>query len=373
MKTIAAVVMSGFLFPTGIVGSGLDQVEVRKIDGVNHILNADKPLKGTVVLEADKIIEIDPYQQPEVGMKFFHIARDESGLIILYDPNTSEAHRYSSRGEYLGPLFKKGQGPGEFSDGIQAQICNGEIWVSDANKVAWFDRNGRYLGETKLGQHADCFVDKDLFFRSERTRDTESIVLERFFGPGDPRNTTTEYFRGSGVGMHRDPAGNRSFANIWVTPGGRFIFDPVNRRFYGGMNNAYQIQVKNLQNETLFVIEKPHRAIKLSRKDKEKICYVRSPADNWKIDICPDVMVVSRGFRLLPNGYLGVLRFTSIEESEYDVFDAEGKFVYVLKHPKDVPFDRMIFHRTGFAVVLEREDGLVYADYRVRNLPEIFK
>ncbi len=46
-----------------------DKIEFKTIDGVPHVFNPAKPLKGTIKLEVERTRTIDPYEQPEVGMR----------------------------------------------------------------------------------------------------------------------------------------------------------------------------------------------------------------------------------------------------------------------------------------------------------------
>lgn len=128
-----------------LVGCGKkaeEQVQIVLIDGIRHIKNPVTPLKGTVVLEVEKITEINPYEQEEVGLKSLNSVRDEDGEVILFDINNSEAERFANDGEYLGSLFQKGQGPGEFTDMslLYVRFMNGEIWVTGRQKLAKFDK-----------------------------------------------------------------------------------------------------------------------------------------------------------------------------------------------------------------------------------------
>ena len=42
------------------------EVLVEVVEGVRHIMNPETPLKGTVVLELEKKLEINPYEHEEV-------------------------------------------------------------------------------------------------------------------------------------------------------------------------------------------------------------------------------------------------------------------------------------------------------------------
>jgi len=63
-----------------------------------------------------------------------------------------------------------------------------------------------------------------------------------------------------------------------------------------------------------------------------------------------------------------------IETVEVDIFDQEGRYVYIMKPPQGVSLDWVKFYNFGFAIKETKEDGLeVYAEYKIKNLPDIFR
>jgi hypothetical protein len=58
------VILIGFLvFCFSASLQAQDRIEVKKIDGIPHILNPAKPLKGTVQLEAEKVLTINEMRE----------------------------------------------------------------------------------------------------------------------------------------------------------------------------------------------------------------------------------------------------------------------------------------------------------------------
>ncbi len=88
--------------------SGGGQVDLKTVDGIQHVLNPAKPIKGFVKLELEKVREIDPYAISDLNLKFMYCARADDGSVVLFDPNYGEAGRFSSEGKFLGRLFSKG-------------------------------------------------------------------------------------------------------------------------------------------------------------------------------------------------------------------------------------------------------------------------
>ena len=370
--------MSSILICLVFIGAGLtmgqDKVEVKMVAGIPHVLNPANPLKGIISIEVEKILEIDPYKIEDVGMRMIFFARNGDGSVILYDPNSVEARRFNSKGEHLGLLFRKGQGPGEFwqGPGVNIFFMNNQIWAFNLVKLAKYDKEGLFLEDKKLRSEPVILVNNDLCFIRDRRMDTEKIELTSLDPGKENSSPAIVFFQAEKVGMHRSPDGKRGFANIWVTPSVNFTYDQASQTFYGALNTEYKIHQKNLMGETVAVIEKPHKNVKLSRKDKEQMLHIRDASDNWKYDACPDYLVAISGLAVLPSGYLAVERFTSVQEREIDVFDPKGQYVYVLKLPEGIRLDKTQFFRSGIAAILERNESYIYADFKVKNLPEIF-
>ena len=71
------------------------EVWVEAIEGVRYVMNLETPLKGTVLLEVEKRLEIDPYEHEEVGLRHFQAVKDTDGEVILFNVNDAEAERFT--------------------------------------------------------------------------------------------------------------------------------------------------------------------------------------------------------------------------------------------------------------------------------------
>ena len=87
-------------------------------------------------------------------------------------------------------------------------------------------------------------------------------------------------------------------------------------------------------------------------------------------DAFPDKLVALAALRSLPHGWLAAFKVVGVEKLEVDVFDPEGKSVYRIKTPPEIPLSEAVFDEPGFAVV--EDDYGVYRDYRFMNLSDIF-
>ena len=352
------------------------------IDGVAHIMNPEKPLRGEILLEIEKTRELNPYQHEEVGLGWFDFVRDKDGEVILFDSNNPEAQRFNHNGEYLGSLVRKGQGPGEFPNFRFFRVCfmNNQIWASGALKMAKYDKNGQFLNEKKIGHLPSVFVNENTFFIEERGRDEEGLVskltLVNLSQDKEKESTEVDFYKERNAGfIQRKDRGGR-FADPWGVPDIRFAYDQENQKLCVGLNTEYKIYVKNLKREILYVIEKPYKYVRVGMDDKRKLL---SWAKNdefgkWALSVYPNTLVAFKDIKVFPNGYLAVYRVSGVQTYEVDVFDPEGRFVYVVEPPQEVSLDDVKFYGFGFATKETKEDEfLVYTEYEIKNLPDIFK
>ncbi len=356
-----------------------EQVQIVLIDGVRHIKNPETPLKGTVVLDVEKKLEINPYEHEEVGLKSFKSIRDKDGEVILFDVNNSEAQWFANDGEYLGSLFQKGQGPGEFTDMslLYVRFMNGEIWVTGRRKLAKFDKEGQFIEEFQIGDSIAHFVNKNQYVTDKRTRKDQDQIKQIMIKNIKEKFEIAEgpiFMEGKNLGMIRNPSGSGGFGEQWGTPNIVYAVDREMKKVYVAKNTEYKIYVKDLEGNTLHVIENPHARVKISLKEKEDLLewLLRDGRSKWALNAYPDKLVAFKDMKVLPKGYLAVYRISGIKKYEIDIFDSEGKYIYILDPPENISLERVDFYDFGFTTVEERDDMPVYVEYGIKNLPKIF-
>ncbi len=361
------------------LNAGQDKVEIKTVDGIKHILNPAKPLRGTVDLEVERTRTINPYDQPDVGLRMIYFCRDASGQVVLYDPNGAEAHRFAPDGKYLGLLTKKGQGPGEFSsmEGYDVNFYNSDIWVFGGMKAARFDGQGRLIKDRVISNRYSAGVDAGRFLTedvtwSEKKDQIRTLKLVEFSMDGGEE--AVDLLRAENIGMIRNPNGQGGFGEGWGTPNFFYVADPVQKLVYCGVNTEYRIEIKDYAGRTTGVIQKAYEPIKARKADVEKIIpwALKDERSKWMIAAYPDRFVAIANIRLLPKGYLAVFRVSGPQKSEIDVFSPKGECLYALIPPKDVNMGEAQFFSTGFAVIEQDGDYSVYREYRIKNLPEVF-
>jgi len=366
-------------------GCGKDRsnLKVKKevVDGIVHLINPEEPMKGKILLEIEKIREIDPYETEEFGLRWIDFKRDTDGEVMLFEPTGSEIHRFDPDGGYLGNLIRQGQGPGEFLDGqfLNPSYVNHQLYVTGGMKLARFEKNGNLIDERKTGQYPRIFVDENRFFtRKTERRDadwTEKIVLINMGTNPMEDFKETLFFQGENVGAVQKP-GFGGYTNPWGIPGILYAFSNSSQRAFLCLNSEYRIYVKKLSGETEFVIEKPYKNVPVTEGEKRDIlasAWQREPG-KWMIDSFPDNLVAIKNLKSLPNGYLAAYRVTGIESYEIDIFNPDGHFVYSVAPLESIDLDEVKFYGFGFARIKTKDDGfMIYEEYRIKNLPDIFK
>jgi len=363
----------GLLVPW--ISSGGGQVDVKTIDGIKHVINPAKPIKGLIKLELEKVREIDPYAISDLNLRFMYCARADDGSVVLFDPNYGEAGRFSPEGKFLGRLFSKGQGPGEFSSGVFIYPRPGGFLATNIfSKIVKFDKNGKFIEEWRIPNAAYLILDEDSFLEETRGPDIRTVRLIRTPHDKQDSRPPVVLFEAKETWMHRPSDGSsRGFGNVWVSPNILETYDPEAKRIYLALNKTMSVRVFDSGGKALFIIDKPHTPIKLTRKEKENLLRWKDAADNWKIDICPDHLVALRDLAVMPGGRLAAFRFVSPDKAEIDVFDAEGRFCYTMTLPDGFFLREISFFTSGIAGMEYRDDTTAYVEYRIKNLPDIFR
>jgi hypothetical protein len=355
-----------------------ESVQTESIDGIPHVMNPELPLKGTVLLEVEKGLEIDPYKYEEIGIRYFLHVRDEDGEVILFDPSQSEAQRFDAQGNYLGNLVRLGEGPGEFRQyaGLQIHFMSGQIWATGYPKWAKYDKNGQYLGEQKLALLPKIFVDdhRCIAHKSQIIEgDTEQrqVVLVDLSAQEDEEGVINLYQETREWIIRK---GRSAFADDWATPNIYFDFSAFSRNVFIAFSLNYEIYVKDLEGTILYVIKRPYENVKVGPKEKEILTdwAMQHESSKWILDAYPETMAAIKSVKALPKGYLAVYRVSGPKMFAIDVLDPEGRFVYILKVPDAISMEDARFYNFGFSTLENRDDLRFYVEYKVKNLPEIF-
>ncbi|MGD8536450.1 MAG: 6-bladed beta-propeller [Candidatus Aminicenantes bacterium] len=353
------------------------------IDGVKHVHNPAEPLKGTVDLELEEILRIDMKEQKAEDLfVFLRFWKGPRGNVYLYDWTKKRVHQFNSKGEFLGAFCRIGQGPGEFSQWSTFAlhfIKEGEIWAIGGGKVARFDMERNFLGEIKRGRWISdaVYMDETSFVAKRNEQVGEGREMREWavisygqMNQDGQSDILHDYFKATDVGMVRK--GQSAFADEWATPRLYWAYDDFNNRVYTVLNTEYRITSHELSGERFFFFDKVHSNYIMDEDEREQYIKENFKKREFYMQIYPDEFCAIRDIKLLPRGHLAVYSIDGVETFSIDVYDPEGRFLYVLNPPQGISLEHAKFYDFGLALREEKEDRDIYVEYRVKNLPEIF-
>ena len=253
---------------------------------------------------------------------------------------------------------------------------NGQIWATGFPKWAKYDKNGQYLGEQRLELMPEIFVDAHRCIATHsqtidgdtQQRRVEVVDLSIPEGTEDKINlyeSTREWIIRKG---------RSAFADDWATPNIYYDYSAYSKNVFIALSSNYEIYVKDLGGKILHVIKRPYENVNVGPKEKEILAdWARqNESSKWILDAYPDTLMAIKSVKALPKGYLAIYRISGAKMFEIDVYDPEGRFVYILKTPEAISMEDARFYDFGFSTLEIRDDFRFYVEYKVKNLPEIF-
>ena len=346
---------------------------IELVEGVTMVSNPEIPINGVVLLELEKALEINPFENPDIGIEYLYSAKDLDGEVILYDANRAEAHRFSSDGEYIGNLVRNGEGPGEFQQfrGFKVQFRNSQIWAFSSGKLAKFDKEGVFIEEWKLSSSPSVLIDDKRYLGIKREQSEE----------GQARQVTlTDIVKEEHIVFFEATKewmiwkGQSAFSNPWATPSIIYAFSLLNAKVYVALNEVYEVNVYDLDGTLSQVIRRPHERASVSSKDIDIVMgrTMEREAMKWIYNAFPDKLTSIRDIKVLPRGYIGVYRIVGPKLVEIDVYNIDGKLTHVLQLPEGVSIENAQFYEFGFVTTITRDEYPIYVEYNVMNVPDIF-
>jgi len=230
----------------GCKGTGEESVQIEVIDGIPHVMNPELPLKGNVLFDVEKQLQINPYEHKKIGLKSFEAIKNKDGDVILFDVNNSEAERFSKDGNYIGSLFRKGQGPGEFTrmSLLYVRFIGSEIWVTGRRKLAKFDKQGQFIKEFQLGDFIATFLDQTQYITEKGIRTGEDLHKQIMIKKITSTNEIEEgpvLMEGMNLGMIRFQGGG--FGDEWGVQDIEYAVDRNTKKIYVAMKTEYKISL----------------------------------------------------------------------------------------------------------------------------------
>lgn len=361
---------------------------IEEINGVLNLHNPSEPIKGTIVLELEEILRIDPKDYKNISLvNFSKIYKDKSGNVYLFNEEEVKAYQFNNNGKFLGSFIRKGQGPGEFEKGflVSLHFIENEIWAVSSTKISRFDQDRNFISDLKFRKsyYFANFVDEDHFIGERQVYEGESKELQQFniisliqiLNENNKERIVLDFLKAKNIGLIR--SGPFAFADKWETPRIKWLYDRERQKVYTSINTDYKIRVMELSGKTTLVFDKEFHNAKPAPQEKRDHIKKAFPTSSQTsreriLKAYPDELCAIFDIKLLPRGYLAVYSIKGFESLSIDIFDENGKFQYVIEAPNDISLVNAIFTNSGVSIIRFEDDRDIYIEYRIKNLSEIF-
>jgi hypothetical protein len=323
------------------------QGTIEEENGIRIVNNPAEPMYGELVLELEEDLSIGSVEDENTMFyRIGGIAVDSLGNLFVVDSGNQRVQKFDKDGNYLQTIGRKGQGPGEFMSPYDIFLDEqGNIYVSEGMKMHVFNPKGNSIKDFVLS----TFVMKysvDLegniiaygFLRTERAQNFGVILINP---EGKITKTIAEY---PGMSMVSRKGTMFSFSHSY-TPLLSFSSIEKNGVSYGyGLD--YKLYLIDRTGETFLIIKKNEPSQSISRREKDKIItdFLENTAQEgrkWPRDVVeeganfPDHRPFFSNIASDDKGRLYVRKFKSVldesKEAEFDIFSAEGYFLYTTK------------------------------------------
>lgn len=349
------------------------------------VTNPPEPLRdagaeeGWTVTEDLRIGTLDdpgPYEFGQVTA----LDVDALGRIWVLEAQAKEIRVFDAEGRHVRTVGRAGGGPGEFGGPAHAAFGPaGRLWVPDPqnNRISIIDTAGAFVASHRIEGGFFMTPWPGGFDDSGRYYLPVPRMGEDGFGIGVVRYEATE----SGLtpldtlSVPQDPeerehfeltsgdGGMRLMSAIPFAPGFRSFLSPRGT-MWGLLTGEFRMFELDANGDTLRTISTPYDPLPVTAADRQ----AARESLNWfteqggKIDLSriPDTKPAAESLFVDDEGRIWVDRLTENPEGqEYDLFDAEGRFLGRVSLPVPVPRVRLV--RDGFLYgVTQDELGVPY-------------
>ena len=350
-------------------------------NGVKIVKNTDIPLKGTINLKLTPIQIIDPIQYKQINSIFISNAyKDTYGNIYLLDGKNLRIHKFNSSGQYQVSFLSRGSGPGELNQYPYILINQNSLFAYGFNdkKIIRFDLNGKILKEKKFLKFYNdpIIIDDKQFIASEDLELTESPSKRIGLYSLEPEKLKQIFMETKERGRIFIPFGKSRVAvepEVGIIPDMLVKVDISTKKCFIALNNEYKIYLKDFSGNTEMIIEKSFQPIELTTADKDSVISdfgdVPTEIKTMLHKVFPNAMCAFRGIDILSGEYLAVERFIDYNKCVLDIFDKNGRFLYVFQPPDILKLKASKIFKDKFMAILEEDNNDIYIEYKIDNFP----
>lgn len=349
---------------------------------IKTIKSPDIPVKGIIVPKLTQVLKIEPVQHDQINLTLISDAfKDTNGNIYLLDGKNCRIHKFNAGGKYQFSFLNRGAGPAELDQYPSIFISQNSLYAHGFNdkKIIRFDLEGKLLSEKKFLRfyRNPIIINDSQFIASETLELTENPIKRIGLYSLDTEKLENVFMDSKARGRIFIPFGKSLVAvepEVGIIPDTMVSVDLQARKCYITLNNEYRIYRKDFSGKTEMIIEKGFQPIELSTEDKNAVISnfgdVPAEAKTLLLKVLPDKMCAFRGVDILFGGFLVVERFIDYGKHVLDIFDENGRFVYVYQPPEIKGLKVFKIFKDKLIAIVEEEDSDIYFEYRIDNLPK---
>lgn len=297
----------------------------------SEVKNPDKPLKGNWDLKYKKVWEIneaggEPFAQPVIV-----VSEDE--VCCVYDYKNLKNYIFDSAGNFKKAFGKKGEGPGEVKMQLLSYWVNDKVVLLDRDRLHYFSKDGSFVKSVVndlFRQTPFNFIDEHEFISMPQVgagkRASEMEI--NYVNLKTRQRTVVKTFL-SKMKFY-EQFGYPVIPGI--SPMMIVGYDQKNKKLYYGMNDAYTINVSNLDGSIVntFSVERDRKEIpdelveEWLKRNRPNFPYKKLMKDVPKELNHFYRIQVERGLVYVFTGQFG----TYWGSQQIDIFSLDGNYLY---------------------------------------------
>lgn len=300
------------------------QGTIEEVDGVTVVRNPIGAMYGEDVFQIDEELSIGEAEGRKEYMfqRLRTLAVNANEDIYVLDYQAKHIKMFNKEGEYVCTIGKPGQGPGELQSPMNF-FCSdqGELVVGDINRVSYFSLDGEFLRSTayKGGQIIIQDMDSDGNFYAFDIVGAENIYEVKKF------DSEFNHIASFGTSPLPNPNEDNPFFSVL-----RFDIIQGTRIVSGYAEEGYVLEIKDTSGNLMRRIEKKYTPLEPTQEDVDEQTADYPPEMKRELSI-PKYFPPFRRMMADDEGRIYVYTYERTpdrEKSFFDIFDAEGKYIF---------------------------------------------
>ncbi|MCP4149032.1 MAG: 6-bladed beta-propeller [bacterium] len=337
---------------------------------VKVLRNDDKPLNGELIFKLEQEWQVDGN-----GDEYFAAIRRvmvaEDGTVYIHDKKNLRYYIFGADGQYISAFGKRGEGPGEIRDFLQAShfTPGKKVIARDIERLHYFDSRGKYIKTVINSQDKRplLFLGEDEYITAPfalREATAKKAYIQRVNTATGAVTKIVDFNPVQETGINTENS-NASVHLPAVTP--TVIVGHHNDRLFYGMNNRYRINICDMKGTAVGAFSLSRKQRKLTEKVKFDVLWKlgkgRAPKELvQKLAHAMPSRVTHFDRIEVHNGliYAYLSYYDQKNIQRIDIFSKSGEFLYrasiVIPEGQKLVSNQVL--RNGyFYIVIEDEEG----------------